>query len=65
MSDSEEKSRKQLAMEKLTEKSNDNLLVLQLTCLFFAVFCAAEIFGALASHSLSLLGDGTAMSVDV
>jgi Co/Zn/Cd efflux system component len=42
-----------------------NQTVLAVTCLSFALFVAAEIIGAIASGSLSLLGDAAAMSVDV
>lgn len=43
----------------------NNQTVLAVTCASFALFVAAEIIGALASGSLSLLGDSAAMSVDV
>lgn len=36
-----------------------------MTAVLFALFVGAEIIGALAGHSLSLLGDAAAMSVDV
>jgi Co/Zn/Cd efflux system component len=39
--------------------------VLQINFVLFAVFVVAEVFGALTSNSLSLLGDACAMSVDV
>lgn len=42
-----------------------NLNVLVLTALLFAGFMIAEAVGAYLSHSLSLLGDAAAMSVDV
>eukprot|EP01035_Chromulina_nebulosa_P020436 gene20436-26518_t len=42
-----------------------NQFVLAVTCASFGMFVAAEIIGALASNSLSLLGDASAMSVDV
>ena len=42
-----------------------NQCVLAITCAAFALFVIAEIIGALAGHSLSLLGDAAAMSVDV
>jgi hypothetical protein len=42
-----------------------NHLLLQVAAFSFLVFVIAEIVGALASNSLSLLGDAAAMSVDV
>ncbi|KAJ1422997.1 hypothetical protein B484DRAFT_452074 [Ochromonadaceae sp. CCMP2298] len=42
-----------------------NKAVLGIICSLFALFVVAEIIGALASNSLSLLGDAAAMSVDV
>jgi len=42
-----------------------NQTVLMVTCVSFFLFVVAEIIGALAGHSLSLLGDAAAMSVDV
>jgi len=42
-----------------------NQTVLMVTCISFFLFVVAEIIGALAGHSLSLLGDAAAMSVDV
>ena len=50
---------------KLTNENKDNQLVLAITCAAFAVFVCGEIVGALASNSLSLLGDAAAMSIDV
>jgi Co/Zn/Cd efflux system component len=41
------------------------LIILRITALTFFVFVIAELFGALLSNSLSLLGDAIAMSVDV
>ncbi len=42
-----------------------NQQVLIVTTILFGGFVAAEIVGALASNSLSLLGDAAAMMVDV
>jgi Co/Zn/Cd efflux system component len=42
-----------------------NKFVLWVSALSFSAFVCAEIIGALASNSLSLLGDASAMSVDV
>lgn len=42
-----------------------NQQVLIVTTILFGGFVAAEIVGALASNSLSLLGDASAMMVDV
>ena len=50
-------------MEKSSGPSNQ--VVLGITCASFALFVIAEIIGALAGNSLSLLGDAAAMSVDV
>lgn len=41
-----------------------NIKILAITAFLFTAFVVAEIIGALASNSLSLLGDGAAMSVD-
>jgi Co/Zn/Cd efflux system component len=46
-------------------KKVTNQTVLLVTTILFAGFVVAEIVGALAGNSLSLLGDGAAMSVDV
>eukprot|EP01036_Dinobryon_divergens_P025534 gene25534-34091_t len=43
----------------------NNQRTLMITTIGFALFVCAEIIGALASNSLSLLGDAAAMSVDV
>lgn len=43
----------------------NNLCVLYVTAFLFGGFCVAELIGALAGNSLSLLGDAAAMSVDV
>jgi Co/Zn/Cd efflux system component len=43
--------------------SNQNLLILTTT--LFGLFVISEVIGGLISNSLSLLGDATAMSVDV
>lgn len=51
--------------ELIQNKQWSNQTVLGVTCLSFALFVIAEIIGALASGSLSLLGDAAAMSVDV
>eukprot|EP00981_Chlorochromonas_danica_P002628 scaffold505_cov245-Ochromonas_danica.AAC.5 len=42
-----------------------NFQILLATSILFGAFVIAEIIGALASNSLSLLGDGSAMAVDV
>lgn len=42
-----------------------NKFLLRVTAVSFLLFVVAEIIGALASNSLSLLGDAGAMSVDV
>eukprot|EP00981_Chlorochromonas_danica_P005358 scaffold1084_cov250-Ochromonas_danica.AAC.9 len=42
-----------------------NFQILLGTSILFGAFVIAEIIGALASNSLSLLGDGSAMAVDV
>ena len=42
-----------------------NQRVLQVTCASFFIFVVAEIIGAIAGKSWSLLGDASAMSVDV
>jgi len=46
-------------------KGPSNQTVLMVTCASFFCFVVAEIVGALAGNSLSLLGDAAAMSVDV
>jgi Co/Zn/Cd efflux system component len=47
------------------EKVWSNQTVLFVTAVGFLLFAIAEMIGALAGHSLSLLGDATATSVDV
>ena len=42
-----------------------NQTVLSVTCASFLLFVVAEVIGAIAGHSWSLLGDAAAMSVDV
>ena len=42
-----------------------NQCILQALAFSFFIFVVAEIIGAVASNSLSLLGDAAAMSVDV
>lgn len=42
-----------------------NQVLLRVAAFSFLVFVLAEVVGALASNSLSLLGDAAAMSVDV
>ena len=42
-----------------------NLRVLKITALSFFLFVVAEVVGAFVSNSLSLLGDASAMSMDV
>lgn len=78
-SDSESQTTKQPLLDasdsdlKKMEEENDLLLrgkssnqsVLMVTAVSFALFVISEIIGALASNSLSLLGDAAAMSVDV
>lgn len=46
-------------------RSKINQRILVFTCTVFFLFVIAEIFGAITSGSLSLLGDAGAMSVDV
>lgn len=47
------------------EKIRQNTKILIITAVAFTVFVVAEIFGALFSNSISLLGDAFAMSIDV
>ena len=42
-----------------------NRMILWVSAITFLLFVVAEIIGALAGNSLSLLGDAAAMSVDV
>ena len=49
----------------LAKDYQSNLKILVVTTTLFMAFVFAEIIGALASNSLSLLGDAAAMSVDV
>ena len=42
-----------------------NRTILWVSAITFLVFVVGEVIGALASNSLSLLGDAAAMSVDV
>lgn len=49
----------------MSSKEYDNHVVLGVTCFCFGAFAIAELIGALASNSLSLLGDAGAMLVDV
>jgi Co/Zn/Cd efflux system component len=49
----------------MSSKEYDNHVVLGVTCLCFGLFAVAEMIGAIASNSLSLLGDAGAMLVDV
>lgn len=51
------------ADESILKQSNQYVLIV--TCGSFLMFVIAEIVGALASNSLSLLGDAAAMSIDV
>ena len=51
--------------EDLQTRVQENYKILFFTAATFLVFVIAEIIGALASGSLSLLGDAGAMSVDV
>ena len=46
-------------------RSKKNQEILTFTCTAFFLFAMAEVVGALASNSLSLLGDAGAMSIDV
>lgn len=49
---------------KKNDRSNlSNQKMLLITTILFALFVTAEVVGALASGSLSLLGDAAAMSV--
>ena len=52
-------------MSKSDEQIRSNQLILFVTMVTFALFVVAEIIGAIASNSLSLLGDAAAMSIDV
>ena len=49
----------------MAKEYSQNFRILVVTTGLFLAFVCAEIVGALASHSLSLLGDAAAMSVDV
>jgi hypothetical protein len=49
----------------MTASKLTNHQVLVITTVLFAAFCAAEVIGALAGNSLALLGDASAMMVDV
>ena len=49
----------------LKEDVKSNVNILMVTASLFFAFVVAEIIGALAAHSFSLLGDASAMSVDV
>lgn len=42
-----------------------NLTLLEVSAALFAIFVVAEIVGAMASNSLSLIGDAASMIVDV
>ena len=46
-------------------RSRKNQEILIFTCTAFFLFAMAEVVGAYASNSLSLLGDAGAMSIDV
>lgn len=46
-------------------RSRKNQEILIFTCTAFFLFALAEVVGAIASNSLSLLGDAGAMSIDV
>ena len=46
-------------------RSKKNQEILIFTCTAFFLFAMAEVVGAVASNSLSLLGDAGAMSIDV
>lgn len=48
-----------------TNNHKKNQCLLVITAALFALFVIAEVIGALAGNSLSLLGDAAAMSVDV
>lgn len=50
-------------IKNITKISNKDLLLV--TTLFFAAFVVCEVIGGLAAHSLSLLGDAGAMTIDV
>ena len=47
------------------ESKSSNQRILQVATLCFSLFVLAELLGSALSHSLSLLGDAAAMSVDV
>lgn len=49
----------------IKEDVKSNVKILTVTAALFFAFVVAEIIGALAAHSFSLLGDASAMSVDV
>jgi Co/Zn/Cd efflux system component len=49
----------------ICEVELSNKFLLKVAAFSFLAFVAAEVVGALASNSLSLLGDAAAMSVDV
>ena len=49
----------------MKQRSKKNQEILIFTCTAFFLFAMAEVVGAIASNSLSLLGDAGAMSIDV
>lgn len=54
-----------LELENGKSRSTKNQEILTFTCSAFFLFAMAEVVGAYASNSLSLLGDAGAMSIDV
>lgn len=50
---------------KSDEQIRNNQRILGVTMVTFALFVIAEVIGALAANSLSLMGDAAAMSIDV
>jgi Co/Zn/Cd efflux system component len=54
-----------LEQQTVKRRSRKNQEILIFTCTAFFLFALAEVVGAIASNSLSLLGDAGAMSIDV
>lgn len=54
-----------MSPESAKEQINRNQRLLFFTMISFLAFVVAEIIGAIASNSLSLLGDAAAMFIDV
>jgi Co/Zn/Cd efflux system component len=51
--------------KEMEEKHFNNVKVLTIMAVLFTLFVIAQILSAIASHSISLLGDASAMGVDV